>query len=99
MPGTGGSLWCILSEAGPDVCRAEFKATWHGIFRSEHVAMLKMANASTFQGDATIRAIIGSGAYSCKGEVRRDRLSATYDATYDEGEFILKRARPVAAGK
>ena len=92
MPGTGGSLWCILSEGGPGIYRAEFKATWHGVFRSEHVAMLRMKDASAFRGEASLQAIIGSGTYSCEGELGRDALSATYDAKYDTGNFLLRRA-------
>lgn len=99
MPGTGGNLWCILTEGEPGIYRAEFKATWHGVFRSEHVALLKMTGPSTFRGDATIHAFIGSGTYSCTGEFKRDALSATYDATYDAGKFVLSRAENTRKAK
>jgi hypothetical protein len=94
MPGTGGKLWCILSEDSPGFYRAEFKATWHGVFRSEHVAMLKMDGPDDFHGDATLHAIIGSGTYHCAGKLSPSGLSARYDATYDTGTFQLGKAGP-----
>ncbi len=96
-PGTGGKLWCILERECVGDYHASFKATWHGVFRSEHGAMLKIlaparGGKASFSGNATLRTPIGSGTYTCKGELRPEGISAVYDATYDQGKFILKRA-------
>ena len=92
MPGAGGGLWCIVQQEAPQTYRADFKATWHGIFRSEHSAVLKR-RGNTFHADATLNTWLGSGSYICDGKFLPDGISATYDAAYDEGRFILERAR------
>jgi hypothetical protein len=106
QPGTGGNFWCILSPSGRDSYRAEFKATWHGVFRSEHFAELGLvdgvrgerAKEAAFHGEATLDTWIGDGKYVCDGIFRREGFSAKYDAVYDTGTFVLKRAgTPVCA--
>lgn len=99
MSATGGKLWCILTPAGPGLYHADFKATWHGIFKSEHTAHLRTEKSrkpgsANFHGEAAVSAIIGSGKYTCKGELNPSGMSATYDATYDVGIFTLKRVAP-----
>ena len=92
MPGTGGSLWCIVNADTPGTYRADFKATWHGVFRSEHSAVLKR-QGNAFHADATLETWIGAGKYTCDGKFRTGGISANYDAVYDEGRFILTRAQ------
>ena len=94
MPGTGGDLWCILERKRAGEYHALFKATWHGVFRSEHGAVLRVAEEKrgAFTGRATLDTWLGSGEYLCSGELRREGISAKYDATYDQGHFSLKRA-------
>jgi hypothetical protein len=97
--GAHGRLWCIIEEHRCGVLDAHFKATWHGVFHSEHTAHLQLSHpASTkggpFTGGATIHMFIGSGSYQCKGTVSPDRFSARYNAYYDEGSFELRRPRP-----
>ena len=41
-PGAGGRLWCIVTKKSRDEYLAEFKATWHGVFSSEHAVVLKI---------------------------------------------------------
>jgi hypothetical protein len=97
MPGTGGNLWCILTPDGQGNYTADFKATWHGVFKSEHGALLKTGSSrkpghTTFSGEAALTAIIGSGKYTCTGELTPGGMTAAYDASYDVGNFTLKRA-------
>ncbi len=96
MPGTGGHLWCILDCERTGDYRALFKATWHGIFRSEHEAVLGVVSregkTTKFTGRAKLDTWIGSGEYRCDGELRPDGISAEYDASYDQGRFFLKKA-------
>ena len=96
MPGTGGHLWCILDPERSGAHRASFKATWHGVFRSEHEAVFNVVSRdrknTKFTGRAKLDTWIGSGEYRCDGELRADRISAEYDAFYDQGRFYLKKA-------
>ena len=41
-PGTSGKLWCIVTKKSRSEYLAEFKATWHGVFSSEHSVVLKI---------------------------------------------------------
>jgi hypothetical protein len=96
MSSAGGKLWCILKPAGPGLYHADFKATWHGVFKSEHTALLRTEKSRkqgrvNFHGEAAITAIMGSGKYTCSGELSPGGMSATYDASYDVGIFTLKR--------
>lgn len=92
--GAEGKLWCILTNEGTNHYHADFKATWHGVFSSQHQVVLQTKGTGrerTFTGDAMIRMFIGSGAYHCEGHLSPTRLSAHYDATYDRGTFDLHR--------
>ena len=90
-PGTGGNLWCIVTKKSGSAYLAEFKATWHGVFSSEHAVVLKMTGKGTFAGETEIKMWIGSGAYRCAGTMNGSALTASYDATYDRGTFALTR--------
>ena len=100
--GANGSLWCILKPNGPSQLTAEFRATWHGIFASEHSINLQVTEkkriggkqALVFTGETEIRMWIGSGKYRCTGVLTSDSLVADYDAAYDRGRFLLRRANP-----
>ncbi len=96
MSTAGGKLWCILKPAGPGLYRADFKATWHGVFKSEHSALLRAGKSRkpgcvNFHGEAAITAIVGSGKYTCKGELSPGAMTATYNASLDAGIFTLLR--------
>lgn len=101
--GADGKLWCILQEEGPDRLLAEFRATWHGVFSSEHKIALqitgrKMMNgkpAVTFAGETEIKMWVGSGKYRCTGVLTDGSFTADYDAAYDRGRFLLKRSPPI----
>lgn len=100
--GTDGKLWCILEEEGPDRLLAEFRATWHGVFSSEHKIALHVTGRKTvngkpavaFAGETEIKMWVGSGKYRCTGVLTRDSFTADYDAAYDRGRFILSRSSP-----
>jgi len=106
-PGTGGKLWCIVEEKQDGKLHAEFKATWHGVFKSEHEAVLPFLsgsearktlrkagkNARAFAGEASVHSWIGAGSYRCEGWVNTVRMSASYDAIYDKGTFELVKGR------
>ncbi|MEQ1851648.1 MAG: hypothetical protein ABMA01_08665 [Chthoniobacteraceae bacterium] len=99
-PGGGGKLWCILQKQKDATYLAEFRATWHGVFASEHSIVLhpKRARAGagsrTFQGTAALDTFIGSGTYRCEGTMDGKRMRACYDATYARGTFDLQRVAP-----
>lgn len=107
-PGGAGKLWCILQKQRDTTYLAEFRATWHGIFSSEHSVVLHTRNARagggssagsrTFTGSAALKTLIGAGTYRCEGTVDGTRMRACYDATYDRGTFDLKRVPPGTAG-
>jgi hypothetical protein len=90
-PGTGGKLWCIVTKKSGKEYLAEFKATWHGVFSSEHAVVLKKRTDGTFSGETEIQMWIGSGSYRCAGTMNGSALTASYDATYDRGAFTLSR--------
>lgn len=90
-PGTGGRLWCIVTKKSRTEYLAEFKATWHGVFSSEHNVVLKKHALGTFSGETEIKMWIGSGTYRCTGKMTGSHLMASYDATYDSGAFALAR--------
>ena len=90
-PGTGGRLWCIVTKKSGNAYLAEFKATWHGVFSSEHAVVLKMSGKGIFAGETEIKMWIGSGAYRCTGTMSGSALTASYDASYDKGSFNLHR--------
>lgn len=46
LKGGGGKLWCILEKTGPREYTAAFRATWHGVFASEHAAKLAVTKRS-----------------------------------------------------
>jgi hypothetical protein len=102
--GARGKLWCILKRQSGDVYSADFRATWHGIFSSEHSVLLRVTDRRTvkgmqhvkFAGAAEIRMWIGSGHYRCTGEMTPLQLTAEYDASADRGTFRLERV--MAAG-
>ncbi len=89
--GTGGKLWCIITKKTGDSYLAEFKATWHGVFSSEHAVILKKTGRGAFAGETEIKMWIGSGTYRCVGRMSGFDLTASYDATYDRGTFVLRR--------
>jgi hypothetical protein len=100
-PGSGGKLRCILTKKGASDYLAEFKATWHGAFSSEHSVILHAKPGTSrgrdkgvlhFAGRAEIRMFVGSGTYECEGQMDGRRMQACYDATYDRGTFELARA-------
>jgi len=90
-PGTGGKLWCIITKKSRDEYLAEFKATWHGVFSSEHSVVLKKTGRGAFAGETEIKMWIGSGTYRCVGTMSGPALTASYDATYDKGIFNVHR--------
>lgn len=90
-PGAGGKLWCIVTKKSGKEYLAEFKATWHGVFSSEHAVVLKMTGKGTFVGETEIKMWIGSGAYRSTGKMNGWALEASYDATYDRGTFAIGR--------
>ena len=100
-PGAQGRLWCILTRRSADQYEADFKATWHGIFSSQHKVTLEVkkrqpgTGAVEFSGDSEIKMWIGSGHYRCKGEITPSEFRADYDAAYDHGKFVLQPARLV----
>jgi hypothetical protein len=102
-PGGGGKLWCILTKQSDATYLAEFKATWHGVFSSEHTVDLRTkrgrdgASSRTFTGKAALNTPIGAGTYQCEGTMDGTRMRACYDATYDRGTFDLKRVKPARA--
>ena len=107
-PGGGGKLWCILNQQGESDYLAEFKATWHGVFSSTHEVVLRTqrgksrsagTKALTFSGEAPIKMFIGAGTYQCEGRMDGRRIQARYDATYDRGNFELKRVNAAKAGQ
>src|SRR5687768_9965587 len=67
--GTSGKLWCILTQQGPGVYQAEFRATWHGIFSSRHTVNLRVVDlkgrgrnaVARVAGATEIRMWVGSG--------------------------------------
>lgn len=97
--GAGGRLRCILKKTGPRKYAAEFRATWHGVFASEHLAKLTVTERSrgredvaVFRGGAEINMWIGSGRYQCEGGrtgpvwnsgVRALKVPGRLRATYD----------------
>jgi hypothetical protein len=97
--GAAGKLWCILSRKDQNTYLAEFRATWHGLFSSEHTATLHVtewqgrgsSRRARFEGAAAIKMWIGSGRYRCEGELKAGALEAAYDASYDRGQFTLRR--------
>jgi hypothetical protein len=99
--GAQGRLWCILTRKSADQYVADFKATWHGIFSSQHTATLQMKKGKTatgpaeFSGESEIKMWIGSGHYRCKGQITPSEFNADYDAAYDRGRFLMQRARPL----
>ena len=95
-PGADGRLWCILERRKDGTHHADFKATWHGVFSSEHSVVLqpgkaKPGGAQAFSGTSVIKMFIGSGTYSCEGTMDGTRVRADYDATYDRGSLDVKR--------
>jgi hypothetical protein len=100
--GAHGKLWCILTPCAPDAYRADFRATWHGIFSSTHSVILRVTERSAtgprrfvkFAGGTEIKMWIGSGRYSCAGKITADAFLADYDAAYDRGRFELTRVAP-----
>lgn len=104
-PGTGGKLWCIVQDKQDGKLHAEFKATWHGVFKSEHMAVLPFLSGSkarkalkgaapntrAFAGEVSVHSWIGSGSYRCEGGISPVKMSARYDAIYDKGTFELSR--------
>lgn len=96
--GFGGKLWCIVTPLpkGRDSYRAEFRATWHGVFASEHDLIIhgrrQPRGGVRFSDTAEIRMWIGSGSYRATGEIRDGLFKAEYDANYDRGAFRLSRA-------
>jgi hypothetical protein len=99
--GASGKLWCILTQQGPGVYQAEFRATWHGIFSSRHTVNLRITDRKgrganevvRFTGATEIRIWVGSGHYRCDGEITPAGLVADYDAEIDRGKFTLSRVR------
>lgn len=98
--GGGGKLWCILQRQKNATYLAEFRATWHGVFASQHSVVLHSkrartgAGSHTFHGTAALDTFIGSGTYRCEGTMDGKRMRACYDATYDRGTFDLQRVAP-----
>jgi hypothetical protein len=100
--GAMGKLRCILTRQAPNLYRAEFHATWHGIFSSTHTVMLSVTDwrrsqgklAAKFAGSTEIRMWIGSGRYHCTGELMPGGFVADYDAEYDRGQFQVTRVIP-----
>jgi hypothetical protein len=101
-PGGGGKLFCILQRQSGTAYHADFKATWHGIFFSEHQVVLNTrparsgTGARTFTGSAALSTFIGSGTYRCEGVVDGKRMRACYEALNDRGTFSLARVAPAA---
>jgi hypothetical protein len=97
--GFGGKLWCIV-DPGPGPAgktyRAQFRATWHRFFVSEHEVLLHAratrGDGMKFTGKAEIKMWIGSGSYDCAGQIRGGVFAAHYDAHYDQGTFQMTRA-------
>lgn len=92
-PGTGGRLWCIVTKKSRNEYLAEFKATWHSVFSSEHTVVLKKHGDGTFIGKTEIKMWIGAGTYRCTGKMNGRALEASYDATYDKGFYSVRRPR------
>jgi hypothetical protein len=105
--GTSGKLWCILKRVGPDHYKAQFRATWHGVFSSEHSVILQVRDrkrvgarlVAKFTGDTVIHMWIGSGRYQCVGELSPGHLEADYNSSYDRGKFRLRLVKPAAVPK
>ena len=105
---TSGKLWCILlrDREKKDEYVASFRATWHGIFASEHTVRLKVKErrrengvpVATFEGSAQIKMWIGSGQYRCTGKLTPTSLLADYDASYDRGTFTMELAQKPTPG-
>jgi hypothetical protein len=100
--GATGKLWCILTRTDKDVYKADFRATWHGIFASQHTVFLRIKERSVVRGEPMLRLEgamkismwIGSGNYHSVATVRGRDMTAQYDAEYDRGTFTLRRAKP-----
>jgi len=96
--GFGGNLWCIVEPvAGKDqVYRAQFRATWHRVFVSEHEILLHgrpvRGGGVKFKERAEIKMWVGSGSYDAEGTIRAGNFRARYDAHYDRGAFEMTRA-------
>jgi hypothetical protein len=105
---TSGKLWCVLlrDRENQDQYLAAFRATWHGIFASEHTVRLKIKerrrengeSVAVFEGAMEIKMWVGSGQYRCSGKLTPSSLHAVYDAAYDRGTFTMDLAhRPAPA--
>lgn len=100
--GATGKLRCILTRQAPNLYRAEFHATWHGIFSSTHSVILRVTDwrraqgkpVAKFAGATEIKMWIGSGRYRCTGELTPGGFVADYDADYDRGKFEVTRVIP-----
>ena len=105
---TSGKLWCILlrDQQDKDQYVASFRATWHGVFASEHTVRLKIKErrrengvpVAIFEGAMKIQMWIGSGHYRCSGKLTPTSLLADYDAEYDQGTFTMKLDHRPAPG-
>jgi hypothetical protein len=101
----GGKLRCILTPIDGRDYRADFHATWHGVFSSEHSVVLKTrpagktkagGPAADFGGTSVLKTPVGSGTYTTKGRVDFRGMRACYDATYDRGTMELARVQPAS---
>jgi hypothetical protein len=104
----GGQLRAILTKthqpAGSDLStpakhddralQADFHARWKIFSGSYTLTLTPVPGSRTdFQGTHDLPAIFG-GTYRYTARIKGDKFTATYDSSYDRGNFDLTRVRP-----
>jgi hypothetical protein len=97
----GGRLRAVLTPvvatapaAGVGPLRADFRANWLTFAASYTMTLTPVPGSRTdFRGTHELPAIFG-GTYRYTARLIGDRLTATYDSSYDRGTFDLTRVRP-----